>query len=75
MIKKLYQNPLLISLVILYISLRLKHSLYWANILSDTDFAKGVMEYNQEKNRYASVLLGLYAILNVTALAMIWKLK
>jgi hypothetical protein len=43
--------------------------------LSDTDFAKGVMEYNQEKNRYASVLLGLYAILNVAALAMIWKLK
>ncbi len=43
--------------------------------LSDTDFAKGVMEYNQEKNRYATVLLGLYAILNVAALAMIWKLK
>jgi hypothetical protein len=43
--------------------------------LSEADFAKGVMDYNQEKNRYAGVLLGLYAILNVSALAMIWKLK
>lgn len=43
--------------------------------LSEADFAKGVMDYNQEKNRYGTVLLGLYAILNVAALAMIWKLK
>uniref|UniRef100_A0A6C0DPM1 Uncharacterized protein n=1 Tax=viral metagenome TaxID=1070528 RepID=A0A6C0DPM1_9ZZZZ len=40
--------------------------------LSQADFRKGVMEYNSEKNRYANVLLGLYAFLNISALAVIF---
>jgi hypothetical protein len=43
--------------------------------LQDAQFKEGVMKYTQEKNRYANILLGLYAFLNVGALAMIYKLK
>ena len=39
--------------------------------LKDEDFRKGVMEYTSEKNRYANILLGLYAFLNLSALAVI----
>lgn len=39
--------------------------------LKDEDFRKGVMEYTDEKNRYANILLGLYAFLNLSALAVI----
>ena len=39
--------------------------------LKDEDFRKGVMEYTSEKNRYANILLGFYAFLNLSALAVI----
>ena len=42
--------------------------------LSQTQFTKSVMEYNSEKNRYSNVLLGLYAFLNIAALATIFQL-
>ena len=41
--------------------------------LSEAQFRQGVMEYTQEKNRNANILLGLYAFLNVTALAIIFR--
>lgn len=43
--------------------------------LQEAQFSEGVMKYTQEKNRYSNILLALYAILNVSALAMIYKLK
>ena len=42
--------------------------------LSEQDFSKQVMEYNSEKNRYSNVLLGLYAFLNIAALASVFHL-
>ena len=42
--------------------------------MTDTDFAKEVMTYNSEKNRYSNILLGLYAFLNISALAAIFQL-
>lgn len=42
---------------------------------TEAEFRKAAMDYNQEKNRYATMLLGLYAILNISALAMIYKLR
>ena len=42
--------------------------------LTDTDFAKEAMTYNSEKNRYSNILLGLYAFLNISALATIFQL-
>lgn len=42
--------------------------------LTEAEFKKGVMEYNSEKNRNSNVLLGLYAFLNISALAMIFQL-
>jgi hypothetical protein len=32
------------------------------------------MEYNSEKNRYSNILLGLYAFLNIAALATVFQL-
>jgi hypothetical protein len=43
--------------------------------LEEAQFREGVMKYTQEKNRYSNILLSLYAVLNVAALAMIYKLK
>jgi hypothetical protein len=40
-------------------------------LLSQMDYSKGVVEYTEEKNRYANVLLGLYTFLNISALAMV----
>jgi hypothetical protein len=42
--------------------------------LSEAQFKQGLMEYTSEKNRYANMLLGLYAFLNVSALAIIFHL-
>jgi hypothetical protein len=42
--------------------------------LTQTEFTKSVMEYNSEKNRYSNILLGLYAFLNIAALATIFQL-
>ncbi len=42
--------------------------------MTDADFAKEVMTYNSEKNRYSNILLGLYAFLNISALAAIFHL-
>ena len=39
--------------------------------MQQQDFHKGVMEYNLEKNRYSNILLGLYAFLNIAAVAMV----
>lgn len=39
--------------------------------LSEKDFHQGVMEYNSEKNRYSNILLGLYAFLNISAIAIV----
>jgi hypothetical protein len=43
--------------------------------MNESQFAQRAMEYTQEKNRHANILLGLYAVLNIAALAMIYKLK
>jgi len=45
------------------------------NYLNVTDFKKGVMEYNSQKNQYSSILLGLYAFLNISAIAMVVHLS
>jgi hypothetical protein len=42
--------------------------------LSEKNFSKEVMEYNSEKNRYSNILLGLYAFLNIAALATVFHL-
>jgi len=42
--------------------------------LTEQDFSKQVMEYNSEKNRYSNILLGLYAFLNIAALASVFHL-
>ena len=39
--------------------------------LTEKEFHQGVMEYNSEKNRYSNILLGLYAFLNIAAVAMV----
>ena len=39
--------------------------------LKDEDYRKGIMDYTSEKNRYANILLGFYAFLNLSALAVI----
>ena len=39
--------------------------------MQQQDFHKGIMEYNLEKNRYSNILLGLYAFLNIAAVAMV----
>jgi hypothetical protein len=43
--------------------------------LTQAEFSKGVMEYNLEKNRNSNILLGLYAFLNIAALAAIFQLN
>jgi hypothetical protein len=45
-----------------------------SSYLSQTEFTKSVMEYNSEKNRYSNILLGLYAFLNIAALATVFQL-
>lgn len=42
--------------------------------MSEADFAKEAMNYNSEKNRYSNILLGLYAFLNIAALATVFQL-
>ena len=42
--------------------------------LRETDFAQEAMNYNSEKNRYSNILLGLYAFLNIAALATVFQL-
>lgn len=43
--------------------------------MQDADFRKGVIEYTEEKNRYSSILLGLYAFLNISAIAVVFHLS
>lgn len=43
--------------------------------MEQTQFMQAAVQYTSEKNRYANVLLGLYAFLNIAALAMIFKLR
>ena len=43
--------------------------------ITERDFRQGVMDYNLEKNRYANILLGLYAFLNILAVAVIIQIK
>ena len=43
--------------------------------LTEKDFSKEVMEYNSEKNRHSNILLGLYAFLNIAALAAVFHLS
>jgi hypothetical protein len=43
--------------------------------ITERDFRQGVMDYNLEKNRYANILLGLYAFLNILAVAVIVQIK
>lgn len=42
--------------------------------MTETDFAQEAMKYNSEKNRYSNILLGLYAFLNIAALATVYQL-
>ena len=48
---------------------------YAQKYMTERDFHQGVMEYNAEKNRYSNILLGLYAFLNISAVAMIIQLS
>jgi hypothetical protein len=43
--------------------------------MTDLDFRKGAMDYASQKNRYANMILGLYAFLNISAIAMILHLS
>lgn len=43
--------------------------------LAEKDFQKAAMEYNSEKNRYANIMLSLYAFLNIAALATVFQLS
>jgi len=43
--------------------------------ITERDFRQGVMDYNLEKNRYSNILLGLYAFLNILAVAVIVQIK
>jgi hypothetical protein len=43
--------------------------------LQQQDFHQGIMEYTLEKNRYSNILLGLYAFLNIAAVAMVIHLN
>jgi len=45
-----------------------------ASYLQAEDFSKAAMEYNLEKNRSANIMLGLYAFLNIAALAAVLQL-
>jgi hypothetical protein len=45
------------------------------NYLTDKDFHDGVVRYTSEKNRYANILLGFYAFLNIAAVAMVIQLR
>lgn len=45
------------------------------NAKDASDFTKGVMEYTSEKNRYSNILLGIYAFLNIAAIAIIFNIK
>ena len=36
---------------------------------------QGIMEYTSEKNRYANILLGIYAFLNIAVIAVIFNIK
>ena len=42
---------------------------------SESKFRKGIMEYTSEKNRYSNVLLGIYAFLNIAAVAIIFTIR
>jgi len=42
--------------------------------VTQTDFREGIMQYTAEKNRYSNILLGLYAFLNISALAVVFHL-
>jgi hypothetical protein len=41
------------------------------NLISDLESNRRSIEYTQEKNRYTSIYLGLYAFLNISALAVL----
>lgn len=41
--------------------------------MDEANFRKGIVEYTTEKNRYANVMLGFYAFLNIAAIAAIFK--
>lgn len=41
--------------------------------LDEAEFRKQVMEYTAQKNRYATMMLSLYAFLNIAALAAIYQ--
>lgn len=43
--------------------------------LSDTEYRKGVMQYNEQKNKYSTILLSLYAVLNIAAIAAIFQVS
>jgi len=42
--------------------------------MNEADFKKGVMDYNSEKNRYANIMLAIYAFLNIAGIASIFHL-
>jgi len=46
-----------------------------ADYITEKDLREGVMQYNLEKNRYANILLGFYAFLNIVAVAMIIQIR
>jgi hypothetical protein len=41
----------------------------------DSVVRQGIMEYTSEKNRYANILLGIYAFLNIAIIAVIFNIK
>ena len=45
------------------------------SVQDESVFRKGIMEYTTEKNRYSNVLLGIYAFLNIAAVAVIFTIR
>jgi hypothetical protein len=45
------------------------------SIQDESVFRKGIMDYTGEKNRYSNILLGIYAFLNIAAVAVIFTIK
>jgi hypothetical protein len=42
---------------------------------SEAAYRQGIIEYTNEKNRYANIMLGFYAFLNIAAIGVILNLR
>jgi len=44
-------------------------------VKDESTFRQGIVEYTSEKNRYSNILLGIYAFLNISIIAVIFTIK